>query len=295
MGDNGLPTTMENKRVAVVTGSNKGIGYAIVRGLCKQFDGDVYLTARDKSLGLQAVQDLNKEGLSPKFHQLDVTKPDTIAKLRSFLKDTYGGLDILVNNAGIFIEANSAAQDGTQAESIVRTNFTGLCDVSEALFPLLRPHARVVNISSMLSFASLLKCSDELQHRFKDENISQEELKILMQQFVDCIKMGTHGANGWPTGKYTSGYGVSKIGATVISFIQQRELKKDSRPDIVVNAVCPGYVVTDLTGQQGFKTIDQGAETPLYLAMLPPNTTNPNGKFISEKQIVNWKAKSTKL
>ncbi|XP_069136744.1 carbonyl reductase [NADPH] 1-like, partial [Argopecten irradians] len=233
------------KRVAVVTGSNKGIGLAIVRGLCKEFDGDVLLTARNQSLGLKAVQDLEKEGLCPKFHLLDVTKAETILKLKAFLKETYGGLDVLINNAGIASFISATGNTGDDAETIVRTNFTGLCDVSEALFPLLRPHA-------------------------------------------SCIKLGIHGDHGWPTGKLTAGYGVSKIGVSVMSFIQQRDLQGDPRPDIVVNACCPGYVMTDLTGQNGTKTTDQGAETPLYLAMLPPNTKDPRGQLVSEKQTVDW-------
>jgi len=51
---------MASGRVAVVTGGNKGIGYGIVRALCKEFDGIVYLTARDEARGLAAVEDLKK-------------------------------------------------------------------------------------------------------------------------------------------------------------------------------------------------------------------------------------------
>lgn len=78
-------------RVAVVTGSNKGLGFAIVRGLCKRFDGDVILTARNEDLGREAVAKLEGEGLKPLFHQLDITSPDSIAAIRQFLETTYGG------------------------------------------------------------------------------------------------------------------------------------------------------------------------------------------------------------
>ena len=88
-------------RVAVVTGSNKGIGLAIVRSLCKKFTGDVYLTARDEGRGLEAVALLNAEGLGPKFHQLDITSQDSVDALKKFIADKYGGIDVLVNNAGI--------------------------------------------------------------------------------------------------------------------------------------------------------------------------------------------------
>ncbi|CAM5079399.1 unnamed protein product [Eretmochelys imbricata] len=81
--------------VAVVTGTNKGIGFAIVRALCKQFTGDVYLTARDPGRDQAAVAKLQEEGLSPLFHQLDIT---------NFLKEKYGGLNVLVNNTGFWFK-----------------------------------------------------------------------------------------------------------------------------------------------------------------------------------------------
>lgn len=87
--------------VALVTGSNKGIGLAIVRELCRQFSGDVVLTARDVVRGQAAVKQLEAEGLSPRFHQLDINDLQSIRVLRDFLCKEYGGLDVLVNNAAI--------------------------------------------------------------------------------------------------------------------------------------------------------------------------------------------------
>jgi NAD(P)-dependent dehydrogenase (short-subunit alcohol dehydrogenase family) len=88
-------------RVSVVTGANKGIGLAIVRSLCKQFTGDVYLTARDEGRGRAAVASLEAEGLSPKFHQLDITSQESVDALKKFILEKYGGIDVLVNNAGM--------------------------------------------------------------------------------------------------------------------------------------------------------------------------------------------------
>lgn len=92
---------MSSVPVAVVTGSNKGIGFEIVRAMCKQFPGDVYLTARDPGRGQEAVAKLQEEGLHPLFHQLDIDDPQSIRALRDFLKQKYGGLNVLVNNAAI--------------------------------------------------------------------------------------------------------------------------------------------------------------------------------------------------
>uniref|UniRef100_A0A8C1LNP6 Carbonyl reductase 1 n=1 Tax=Cyprinus carpio TaxID=7962 RepID=A0A8C1LNP6_CYPCA len=86
-------------KVALVTGGNKGIGFAIVRAMCKDFAGDVYLTARDVGRGTAAVDSLKKEGLAPLFHQLDINDPDSVRSARDFFTEKYGGLDVLVNNA----------------------------------------------------------------------------------------------------------------------------------------------------------------------------------------------------
>lgn len=91
-------------RVALVSGGNKGIGFQITHDLCRKFSGDVLLTARDETRGRAAVQQLQAEGLSPRFHQLDIDDPQSIRALRDFLLKEYGGLDVLVNNAGIYFK-----------------------------------------------------------------------------------------------------------------------------------------------------------------------------------------------
>ena len=59
------------------------------------------MTARDVTRGLNAISELMKQGLKPKFHQLDVSDDESIARFLDYLKNTYGGLDVLVNNAAI--------------------------------------------------------------------------------------------------------------------------------------------------------------------------------------------------
>ena len=103
-----------SSRVALVTGGNKGIGLAIVRRLCKEFSGDVFLTARDETRGKEAVSLLEKEGLHPKFHQLDIVSKDSIQVLKEFLENQYHGLDVLVNNAGIAFKAASTGRPRDQ-------------------------------------------------------------------------------------------------------------------------------------------------------------------------------------
>uniref|UniRef100_A0A131XVV1 carbonyl reductase (NADPH) n=1 Tax=Ixodes ricinus TaxID=34613 RepID=A0A131XVV1_IXORI len=271
-------------RVAVVTGSNKGIGFSIVKFLCQQFDGDVYLTARDEKRGKAAVKELEQMLLHPKFHQLDIDDPGSVLKLRDHLKDTYGGLDVLVNNAGIAFKRSATEPFGEQAEVTVKTNFFSTLNVCKELFPLLRPHARVVHVSSALGMLKVLP-GQELKDKFRNPDITLEELCDLMNQFVQDSKDGANVDKGWGS----SAYNVSKVGVTVLTFIQQRDFNGDSREDLVVNAVHPGYVTTDMSSHRGLLTPDQGADAPTYLALLPPNIESPKGEFVwNDRKVTPW-------
>ncbi|KAL5011651.1 hypothetical protein ScPMuIL_010202 [Solemya velum] len=174
-----------NPRVALVTGANKGIGFEIVRGLLQKFDGDVILAARNVKLGKEAVSLLEKDGLKPKFLQLDLVDKSTIEAAKRHVEQTYGGLDILVNDAGIAYKSDSPAPFSEQAEMSMKTNFTGTLDVCKAMFPLLRDHARVVNVSSTASHMAYIKCSEELRKQFVSDDLTIEQLERLMATFVE--------------------------------------------------------------------------------------------------------------
>uniref|UniRef100_A0A673SYV4 Carbonyl reductase 1 n=1 Tax=Suricata suricatta TaxID=37032 RepID=A0A673SYV4_SURSU len=216
-------------RVALVTGANKGIGLAIVRDLCRQFSRDVVLTQ------------LQAEGLSPRFHLLDIDDLQSIHALRDFLRKEYGGLDVLVNNAGICFDS------------------------------------RVVNASSIMSFVALEYCSPGLQQNFRSETITEEELVGLMRKFVDDVKNGVHQNE------------VSEMGLTVLSRIHARKLSEQRREHkILLNACCPGWVRTDMGGPKSIKTLEEGAETPVYLALLPSDAKGPHREFVMEKKVEQW-------
>ncbi|XP_072471122.1 carbonyl reductase [NADPH] 1-like [Notamacropus eugenii] len=272
-------------RVAIVTGSKKGIGFAIVRDLCKKFPGDVILTARNPTLGQEAVNKLKQEGLNPLFHQLDITDLQSIGTLREFLKERYGGVDVLVNNAGIAFKAGDTTPFPIQAEVTLQTNFFGTRVVSGELLPLIKPQGRVVNVSSFWSLQSLKNCSPELQQKFRSDTITEEELVGLMNKFVEDAKKGVHKEEVWPT----MAYGVSKIGVTVLSRIQARQLNEQRKGDnILLNACCPGWVRTDMGGPWAPKSVEEGVETPVYLTLLSPSVTEPHRQFVSEKKVDIW-------
>ncbi|XP_038219313.1 carbonyl reductase [NADPH] 3-like [Zerene cesonia] len=265
-------------KVAVVTGGNKGIGFAIVRGLCKRFDGVVYLTSRDINRGTNAVAELNKEGLNPKYHQLDTTDPRSIEVFRDYIKGNYGGLDVLVNNAAIAFKNNAPEPVAVQAEQTLAVNYFAVLSTCELLFPILRNGARVVNVSSSCGHLSNIPSAD-LRNRLKDPSLTINELSDLMRQYIEAAKQNTH-ASKWGNSSYV----VSKVGLTALSMIQQRMLNDK---DIKVNAVHPGYVDTDMTSHKGILTIDQGADAPLFLALDAPDSVK--GQYVwSDRRIVNW-------
>ena len=82
-------------KVAIVTGGNKGIGFAIVKGLAKVFDGDVYLTARSAERGMAAVKLLAQENITVEFFPLDIDDPRSNEAIAAFMKEEYGGIDRL--------------------------------------------------------------------------------------------------------------------------------------------------------------------------------------------------------
>ena len=279
-------------RVAVVSGSNKGIGLEIVRGLCREFNGVVYLTARDSAKGQEGVTALEREGFRPKFHQLDITSQDSVDKLKKNLMLSHGGLDILVNNAGIMYNSKSTVPISEQASRTIASNFTGTLRLTKALLPIIRPHGRIVNVSSVMGE---LKCirAPGLRVKFADPNLSEEELVALMEQYVADVKEGRQAERGWPRGAYggspvgASAYMTSKVGVIALTKVHAREAARLGKEDVLVNACCPGWCKTDMTSDpKAPLTAAQGAETPVFLSLLPPGS--PSGEFWKNKSVAVW-------
>jgi NAD(P)-dependent dehydrogenase (short-subunit alcohol dehydrogenase family) len=143
--------TERERRVAVVTGANRGIGLEVVRQLAQ--DGfTAILGARDPDKGAAAAEPLRAEGLDVEPRQLDVADPGSVAAFGAALERDHDRLDVLVNNAAIDYDT---WQRGTDADlAVVRealeTNLLGAWRTTQACLPSLRRSAgaRVVNVSS---------------------------------------------------------------------------------------------------------------------------------------------------
>ncbi|MBU0673181.1 MAG: SDR family oxidoreductase [Proteobacteria bacterium] len=244
-----------SKKIALITGANKGIGLAASRQLAN-LGITVLMGSRDTNRGTAAAAKLKSEGLDVSFIQLDVTRPEDISRVRSELKDTFGRLDILINNAGIThpdepLFSNSTATVSREAlRQTFDVNFFGLVELTQALLPLIQksPAGRIVNISSMLGSLAL--------HSNPDSGLDQ-------------IKALAYNASKAAVNQFT---------------IHLAALLKET--PIKVNSAHPGWVKTDLGGEEAPMDVETGAKTGVALATLPND--GPTGGFFHLGEVLPW-------
>lgn len=234
------------KKVAVVTGANRGLGFEASRQLAKK-GFRVIITSRDEEKGKPAAEKLQSEGLDVTYHSLDVTSDESSEKLAQFIREEFGKLDVLVNNAGIYIDAQAGVNSVFDAKidtlrQTMETNVYGVLRVTQALIPLMKQHnyGRIVNVSSG------------------------------MGQLSDM------------SGGYT-GYRISKTALNALTRIFASELQDTN---ILLNSVCPGWVKTDMGGQNALLTPEQGVDTIVWLATLTDGSAT--GGFFRDRQPIDW-------
>jgi NAD(P)-dependent dehydrogenase (short-subunit alcohol dehydrogenase family) len=233
------------KRIAVVTGANRGIGFEVARQLGR-LGFRVVLTARRLEEGNRAAQRLAADGLDVIPHRLDVTDPGQATDLAHFLGKEFGRLDALVNNAAVYLDegCNLLEVPVETFEATLRVNLYGPLLVTSALIPLMMSHnyGRVVNVSSEAGSLA-----------------------------------------GMGSGALAPSYAISKSALNALTRILAAEVRGY---DIKVNAVCPGWVRTDMGGRSAPRSPEKGAETVTWLATLP--SEGPSGGFFRDRKQLPW-------
>ncbi|WP_219507607.1 SDR family NAD(P)-dependent oxidoreductase [Nonomuraea ceibae] len=251
---------MNERKVALVTGANKGIGRAAAAQLAAR-GMTVLVGARDARRGEEAATALRAAGGDAHAVTLDVTDPATARAAARLAEERFGRLDVLVNNAGITGSGQVAPQDALdQLPSVVdvdmvravfETNVFGVITVTNAMLPLLRraPAPRIVNVSS--GAASLTIAATP----------------------------------GGPLAALpaSAAYTPSKTALNALTVQYANELREDG---ILVNAADPGYVDTDINDHHGFRTPDEGAAVLVRLATLDDD--GPSGGFFNDSGPVPW-------
>jgi NAD(P)-dependent dehydrogenase (short-subunit alcohol dehydrogenase family) len=241
------------KKVALITGANKGIGLETARQLGK-LNVTILVGARDLAKGETAVAELKKDGVDARAIKIDVDNPaDYVAVAKAIEKD-FGVLDILINNAGIMIDNRKGNETSTTSPEVLRktfdTNFFAVVGLTQALLPLLRKSeaGRIVNLSSILG---------------------SNTLHATPGSFIYDAK--------------TFAYDASKSALNSFTVHLAHELK-DTK--IKVNSAHPGWVKTEMGGEGAMLEIEDGAKTSVELATLPDD--GPTGGYFHMGKPLPW-------
>jgi NAD(P)-dependent dehydrogenase (short-subunit alcohol dehydrogenase family) len=251
---------MQDKRVALVTGANQGIGLQIAKDLVAH-GFTVLVGSRNLERGEAAAKTIDGDA---RALQLDVTDKVSIAAAAERIRKELGRLDVLVNNAAI---SNTSKVPGQSIEeysklnrpsnvsldevrAIWETNVFGVLAVYQAMLPLLReaPAAHIVNVSS--GVGSLAMNADPA---FPYRHI------------------------------FGPGYSASKTAVNAMTLAMAIELEPIG---IKVNACSPGFIKTNLNNYAGTGTVEEGALEPVRLALLGPD--GPTGTFSRTGEVIPW-------
>jgi len=229
-------------RVALVTGANRGIGFALCRRLGQE-GMTVVLASRDQSRGEEAAAKLCEEGLNVVARQLDVTDHASVDAAARWLEATYGRLDVLVNNAGIMPNKASVLEATLEdAEAMWQVNALAPWRVCRGFVPLMLQGewGRIVNVSSEAG-------------RFDRINA------------------------------VATAYRVSKAALNAYT----KSLASELHPKgVLVNAVCPGWVASDMGGPDASRSLEQGSDSIFWAIALEDD--GPTGGFYQDGKPMPW-------
>ena len=220
---------MNEKKIALVTGGNRGLGLATCQALATQ-GYKVFLASRDETKGREKAKELQQNNLDVTSIHLDVADSKSLLEVYHHIKGRESRLDVLINNAAVLLDKEEG--NPTDINEIkkrllgtLETNVVGPYQLSELFFPLMsqQKYGRIVNVSSGLG------------------QLSQEE-------------------EAFPT------YSISK---TALNGVTKIFAARGRDKNILVNSVDPGWVKTDMGGDAAPRSIEQGIETIVWAATLP--------------------------
>lgn len=236
------------KKIAVVTGASRGLGYATSEALAKM-GYKVIMAMREPEKAQPQMNALKTKDLDVTAFQLDVANEKSIENFVGKLKREIGGLDVLVNNAGIFIDDEDGGDRSvfkTKSSTILKTfttNTLGPFLLAQKLLPLMieGQYGRIVNVSSGMGQLSEMNAG-------------------------------------------YAAYRLSKTALNAVTKIFSQEVQ--GQGDILVNSVCPGWVKTEMGGAGATRTVDQGIKGIVWAATLPKG--GPSGGFFRDGERLDW-------
>jgi carbonyl reductase 1 len=276
-------------KLAIVTGANQGLGFALAEGLAQQLEPDdvVYLTGRDPDRVRAAVARIAGPVARVRGEVLDVRYGAAVTAFADALAARHGGIDIVFSNAAARLTPATPA-----AELVVpftATNNLGATRVLRAFGPILRPGGRLLVVAS--AFGSLRELPARLHGRFDTDAITLDDLDATMLAWRDAVVAGRASAEGWPDWINIP----SKVGQVAAVRVLARERRAaDAEDGTLVAAVCPGLVDTPASrpwfeDMSNAQTPAQAAAALLRLALDPAADVRFYGELVQFGKVIPWR------
>jgi NAD(P)-dependent dehydrogenase (short-subunit alcohol dehydrogenase family) len=243
-----------DKKVALVTGATRGIGFETARQLGQQ-GITVIVGGKTQQASRRAAEQLREENIDVFPVVLDITKDVDRKSAAAFVAETFGKLDILVNNAGVggeggLLNAHTSETTEEELQFVFNVNLFSVVAITREFLPLLKksPAGRIVNLGSILGSLTL---------------------------------QATPGSPITPFKAFA--YNASKTALNQFTIHLAAELQSTN---IRVNSAHPGWVKTELGSPHAQMEIVDGAKTSVALALIGQD--GPNGKFIHLGKELPW-------
>ena len=239
-----------SQKILLVTGSNKGIGFAILDGLLKEKTKlKMILTSRNENQGQTSLNKLISKYPDAKsqlyYHQLDISKKESREELLKWIKEKFGKIDYLCNNAGVYTNPK---------KELIEINVFGTLNLTEELLKedLINKNGKIISTGSDMgnSYSTVGKHANDYKNAKSYDDLINLTNKYLKNEI-----------NGSP-------YSVSKL--TIHVYMKILGSRKDIvDKNISTYSMDPGWCRTDMGGSGAPYSVEHGAETDIYLIKLP--------------------------
>ena len=237
-----------SKKIILITGCNKGIGYTLVENIIKQkVNLNIIFTSRNEKLGISSLNKLASKYPSSKsqliYHQLDITDKDSIISIINWIKSKFKKIDILFNNAGVY---------NSPREKVIKTNVFGTLNITKMFLEndIINNNGKIISVGSGLGSFS---ASGNHRNDFKSASTID-----------DLINLGNrYLKENWGSEAYSISKLIIHLSAKILGGTE--EIRKKN---IGVYSMDPGWCRTDMGGSGAPFPPEHGAEIGLFLIQL---------------------------
>lgn len=248
----------EDKRIVLVTGANRGIGYEAVKYLSQKLpNGVILLGTRSVTNGNDAIKKMQESVSSHKFDnikvlEVDISSESSLQKALTEVRNTYSKLDVLLHNSGI-----AQADGDSLSRKVLDVNVTNARDTILTFLPIIPKNGSVIVVSSEVGSWNMSTQTEELRNRLNDpKQNSWDKIHQLLEDWVSFSREGKHTEN-WPALSMPTGaYCTSK--SLLTAWLRHFAIE---HPEIQLAIVCPGYCATELNNHAGPRPASVGGES----------------------------------